>query len=73
MVTIHVSNMQEARFALWEENIISLFDKCLDAFSNWFSYWFDKKLHVHFDRDSNSALTKKNKKTCGHKLQMLIL
>lgn len=50
------SNMQEARLALWEENIIPLLDKLSDALSNWFSYWFDEDLLIDFDRDSISAL-----------------
>jgi len=53
------SNMQEARLALWEENIIPLLDKLSDAFSGWFSYWFNEPLRIDFDRDSISALTEK--------------
>ena len=43
------SNMQEARFALWEENIIPLLDKLSDGLSNWFSYWFEEELLIDFD------------------------
>ena len=53
------SNMQEARFALWEENIIPLLDKLSDGLSNWFSYWFEEDLLIDFDRDSISALTER--------------
>jgi len=50
------SNMQEARLALWEENIIPLLDKLADALTNWFCYWFEDDLLVDFDRESISAL-----------------
>ncbi len=53
------SNMQEARLALWEENIIPLLDKLSDTLSSWLSHWFGENLHIDFDRDSNSALTEK--------------
>jgi len=53
------SNMQEARLALWEENIIPLLDRIADAFSNWFSHLYSEELHIDFDRDSISALTSK--------------
>jgi HK97 family phage portal protein len=53
------SNMQEARLALWEENIIPLLDKLGDGLSNWFSHWFAEELLVEFDRDSISALTER--------------
>ncbi len=53
------SNMQEARLALWEENIIPLLDKLSDSLSNWFSYWFNEDLLIDFDRDSISALTER--------------
>ena len=36
--------MQEARLALWEENIIPLLDKLSDGLSNWFSYWLKEDL-----------------------------
>lgn len=53
------SNMQEARLALWEENIIPLLDKLSDGLSNWFSHWFGEELLIDFDRDSISALTER--------------
>lgn len=53
------SNMQEARLALWEENIIPLLDKYADALSDWLSYWFSEQLIVDFDRDAISVLTKR--------------
>ena len=51
------SNMQEARLALWEENIIPLLDKYADALSTWFSYWYQEDLIVDFDKESISVLT----------------
>ena len=51
--------MQEARLALWEENIIPLLDKLSDGLSNWFSYWLKEDLIIDFDRDSISALTER--------------
>lgn len=53
------SNMQEARFALWEENIIPLLSKYSDALSNWLSHWYQEELLVDFDRESISVLTGK--------------
>jgi len=53
------SNMQEARLALWEENIIPLLDKYADALSNWLSYWYDENLVIDFDRESISVLTER--------------
>ena len=53
------SNMQEARLALWEENIVPLLDKLSDGLSNWFSYWFEEDLLIDFDRDAISALTER--------------
>jgi HK97 family phage portal protein len=53
------SNMQEARFALWEETIIPLLDKISDSFSNWFSHLFGEELLIDFDRDAISVLTGK--------------
>ncbi|PCJ25108.1 MAG: phage portal protein [Rickettsiales bacterium] len=50
------SNMQEARFALWEENLMPLLDKYADALGSWFSCWFGEELIVDFDRDSISIL-----------------
>ncbi|MFK7974386.1 MAG: phage portal protein [Rickettsiaceae bacterium] len=51
------SNMQEARLALWEENIIPLLDKYADALSSWFSYWYQDDLVIDFDKESISVLT----------------
>lgn len=59
------SNMQEARLALWEENIIPLLDHLSDAFSGWLSHWYDEDLVVDFDRDSISALTEKRENLWG--------
>ena len=51
--------MQEARLALWEENIVLLLDKLSDGLSNWFSYWFEEDLLIDFYRDAISALTER--------------
>jgi HK97 family phage portal protein len=59
------SNMQEARLALWEENIIPLLDKISDALSNWLSYWYKEELIIDFDRNSISALTQKRENIWG--------
>ncbi|MDG1437255.1 MAG: phage portal protein [Rickettsiaceae bacterium] len=53
------SNMQEARLALWEENIIPLLDKYSDALSGWLSHWYGEELLVDFDRESISVLTER--------------
>ncbi len=55
------SNMHEARFAFWEENIIPLLIKLSDALSNWLSYWFGEKLSIYFDSESISALSEKRR------------
>lgn len=53
------SNMQEARLALWEENIIPLLDKYADALSGWLSHWYGEELFVAFDREAISVLTER--------------
>ncbi len=53
------SNMQEARLALWEENIIPLLDKYSDALSNYLSHWYGEELLIDFDRESISVLTQR--------------
>jgi HK97 family phage portal protein len=53
------SNMQEARLALWEENIIPLLDKYADALSSWLSYWYQETLLVNFDQEAISMLTER--------------
>lgn len=53
------SNMREARLALWEETIIPLLDKISDAFSNYFSSFYNQEIILEFDRDEISALTGK--------------
>ena len=57
--------MQEARLALWEENIIPLLDHLSDAFSGWLSHWYQEDIIVDFDRDSISALTEKRENLWG--------
>jgi HK97 family phage portal protein len=53
------SNMQEARLALWEENIIPLLDKYSDALSSWLSHWYGEDLIIDFDREAISVLTQR--------------
>ena len=53
------SNMQEARLALWEENIIPLLDKYSDALSHWLSHWYNEELIIDFDREAISVLTER--------------
>jgi HK97 family phage portal protein len=53
------SNMQEARLALWEENIMPLLDKYADALSNWLSHWYQENLVIDFDREAISVLTER--------------
>jgi HK97 family phage portal protein len=56
------SNMQEARLALWEENIIPLLDKLSDNFSNWLSYWYKEDIKISFNINSISALAQKRER-----------
>jgi HK97 family phage portal protein len=56
------SNMQEARYALWEENIIPLLDKYADALSAWFSYWYQDDFIIDFDKEAISALSERREK-----------
>ncbi len=53
------SNMQEARLAFWEENIIPLLHKLSDSLSRWLSYWFNENLNIEFDIDAISSLNEK--------------
>jgi HK97 family phage portal protein len=53
------SNMQEARLALWEENIIPLLDKYADALGAWLSYWYQEDLTIDFDKDAISVLSER--------------
>lgn len=53
------SNMQEARLALWEENIIPLLDKYADALCSWLSYWYKEDLIIDFDKEAISVLTER--------------
>lgn len=53
------SNMQEARLALWEENIIPLLDKYADALGAWLSYWYQEDLTIDFDKEAISVLSER--------------
>lgn len=56
------SNMQEARFAFWEETIIPLVDKTTDALNNWLVPFFGDDLKLSYDMNKISALSAKQDK-----------
>lgn len=56
------NNMQEARFALWEETIIPLLDKTVDALNNWFATSFAANFKIGYDVKNISALSSKQEK-----------
>jgi len=56
------SNMQEARFAFWEETIIPLVDKTTDALNNWLVPFFGNDLRLSYDMNKISALSVKQDK-----------
>ncbi len=56
------SNMQEARFAFWEETIIPLVDKTVDALNNWLTQYFDHQIKLAYDTSNISALSSKQEK-----------
>lgn len=56
------SNMQEARFAFWEETIIPLVDKTTDALNNWLVPFFGSDLKLSYDMNKISALSTKQDK-----------
>lgn len=56
------SNMQEARFAFWEETIIPLVDRTIDALNNWFNAFSRNNVKISYDINSISALSSKQEK-----------
>jgi HK97 family phage portal protein len=56
------SNMQEARFAFWEETVIPLVDKTVDALNSWLVPFFEKDLRLSYDANNISALSSKQEK-----------
>jgi len=56
------SNMQEARLAFWEETIIPLIDKTVDALNNWLVPFFGDDLRLSYDLNKISALAEKQDK-----------
>lgn len=56
------SNMQEARFAFWEETIIPLVDKTVDALNSWLVPFFSKDFRLSYDTNNISALSSKQDK-----------
>jgi len=51
------SNMQEARMALWEQNVLPWLYKLRDELNNWLVPKFDESLRLSIDEDSISALS----------------
>lgn len=56
------SNMQEARLAFWEETIIPLIDKTVDALNNWLVPFFASDVRLSYDINKISALSEKQEK-----------
>jgi HK97 family phage portal protein len=56
------SNMQEARFAFWEETIVPLVDRTVDALNNWLIQYFGNKFKLAYDTSNISALSSKQEK-----------
>jgi len=56
------SNMQEARLAFWEETIIPLIDKTVDALNNWLVPFFGDDLKLSYDVNKIGALSDKQEK-----------
>jgi len=56
------SNMQEARLAFWEETVIPLVDKTVDALNNWLVPFFGNDLKLSYDLNKISALSDKHEK-----------
>ncbi len=53
------NNMQEARLAFWEETIIPLIDKTIDAFNNWIVRDFAGTIELSYNKNKISALSMK--------------
>lgn len=51
------SNMQEARLALWEQNVLPWLYKLRDELNNWLVPKFDDTLRLSIDEDAISALS----------------
>jgi HK97 family phage portal protein len=49
------ANMREARLALWEDTVVPLLDRAVDAFNVWIMQWWPD-LQVRFDLDGVPAL-----------------
>lgn len=53
------NNMQEARLAFWEDTVLPLVDKTIDALNNWLVKEFDQRLFLAYDKTNISALSGK--------------
>jgi len=56
------SNMQEARLAFWEDTVIPLIDKTVDALNNWLVPFFGSDIRLSYDINKVSALSAKQEK-----------
>nr|MCH9754213.1 phage portal protein [Alphaproteobacteria bacterium] len=56
------SNMQEARLAFWEETVIPLIDKTVDALNSWLVPFFGSDIRLSYDINKVSALSVKQEK-----------
>lgn len=54
------NNMQEARLAFWEETVIPLIDKTVDALNNWLATSFGANFKIGYDAQNISALASKH-------------
>ena len=60
------SNMQEARFAFWEETVLPLVDRTIDSINNWFNLFYKNNVKINYDINSISALSAKQDKVWQH-------
>ncbi|HJK87338.1 MAG TPA: phage portal protein [Candidatus Megaira endosymbiont of Hartmannula sinica] len=56
------NNMQEARLAFWEENIIPMLENVSGALTNWFSNIYGDDLIISFNKDAISAVNRRREK-----------
>ena len=56
------SNLQEARLAFWEETIIPLVDKTVDALNNWLVCKIAPDLRLRYDSSNITALSAKHER-----------
>lgn len=56
------NNFQEARMAFWEETILPLIDKTIDAINNWIAGEYGDKTELSYNSNKISALSLKQEK-----------